>query len=187
MGNVIDKTIYEDIASFYNLRTSNLIVLRKLLYFLATAEPGEVNINKLAKSLRKDNKTILEYLIILKKAGLIKFLLNNKSGHSLVRSLEKIYIDNTILLFAVNFHLGKTIEIEQIREVFTNNQLENADYKVFYAKNGDLVTDGFTFEIGGKNKSGQQIKDIENSYLLLDDIIIGDKNKIPLYLLGFLY
>lgn len=203
LGNIIDKAIYEDIASLYSLRTSNLIVFKKLLYFLATTEPGEININKLAKSLRKDNKTILEYLMILRETGFIKFLSNNKSGHSLVRSLEKIYLDNTVLLSAINFHLGKMVKIGQVREIFICNQLENIGRKVFYTRNGDIITGKYTplekaaktrdslteytFEVGGKSKSNKQIKNVKNSYLILDDIIIADKRKIPLYLFGFLY
>ena len=45
----------------------------------------------------------------------------------------------------------------------------------------------YTFEVGGKNKDAKQIKGIENSFIVSDDIEIGFKNKIPLYLFGFLY
>jgi len=42
-------------------------------------------------------------------------------------------------------------------------------------------------EIGGKNKSYKQIKDVEHSYVVADDIEVGFGNKIPLWLFGFLY
>ena len=42
-------------------------------------------------------------------------------------------------------------------------------------------------EIGGKNKSFKQIKNIENFFVVADDIEIGFQNKIPLWLFGFLY
>jgi len=45
-----------------------------------------------------------------------------------------------------------------------------------------LVNEKFTFEIGGKNKSFKQIKDISNSFVVADDIEIGSGNKIPLWL-----
>ena len=45
----------------------------------------------------------------------------------------------------------------------------------------------YFFEIGGKNKTFKQVKDIENSFVVSDDIEIGNGNKIPLYLFGFLY
>ena len=62
------------------------------------------------------------------------------------------------------------------------------NHKVLYSKKGDFLVDGkYTFEIGGKNKSFNQIKDIENSYVVADGIEIGFGNKIPLWLFGFLY
>ena len=186
-SNIIDKAIYEDIASFYNLKTANLIVFKKLLFFLATISPGEININKLSNSLQKDNKTIVEYLQILNDAGFIRFLLNDKKGHSFVRSIEKIYIDNTVLLYAINNYLDKQVQIGLAREVFACNQLKNAGCKIFYTKNGDITNNKYIFEIGGKNKNKKQIKDIRNSYFVIDDIIIGSKNTMPLYLFGFLY
>ncbi|MEA3372953.1 MAG: AAA family ATPase, partial [Campylobacterota bacterium] len=37
------------------------------------------------------------------------------------------------------------------------------------------------------SKSFSQIKNIENSYLVIDGIEIGTGNKIPIWLFGFLY
>jgi hypothetical protein len=50
-----------------------------------------------------------------------------------------------------------------------------------------LAGDEYTFEVGGKGKSFTQIRDMENSFLALDEIEIGIGNKIPLWLFGFLY
>jgi len=45
----------------------------------------------------------------------------------------------------------------------------------------------YTFEVGGKNKSFEQIKDMPNSFVASDSIEIGFGNKIPLWLFGYLY
>lgn len=50
-----------------------------------------------------------------------------------------------------------------------------------------INVNGIIFEIGGKNKTLDQIKHLNNSYLALDDIKVGFKNIIPLWLFGFLY
>ena len=56
------------------------------------------------------------------------------------------------------------------------------------SKQGDfIVDDKFTFEVGGAKKSFEQIKDVQNSYVVADDIEVGSGNKIPLWLFGFLY
>jgi len=47
------------------------------------------------------------------------------------------------------------------------------------------IDNKYTLEIGGKSKTYKQIKDIPNSYII-SDIEIGNGNKIPLYLFGFL-
>lgn len=187
ISNVIDKIIYEDIASFYNLKTQNLSIFKSILYFLATISPGEINANKLANSLNKNYVTISEYLNILEETGLIRFLTNNKTGHSLIRQAKKVFLDNTNLIKAINQNIGKNSDIGMIRELFILNQLQNAGYIPVYITDGDFKVNDWTFEIGGKNKNTKQIKNIKKSFLVLDDILIADKNKIPLYLFGFLY
>jgi len=49
------------------------------------------------------------------------------------------------------------------------------------------VDNKYTVEIGGQGKSKRQIAGIPDSYLVVDDLEAGIKNKIPLWLFGFLY
>ena len=59
---------------------------------------------------------------------------------------------------------------------------------VEYTEPADFKVDGmFTFEIGGANKSGIQLNSVDNGYIAADDIEFGFKNKIPLWIFGFLY
>ena len=188
ISNVIDKIIYEDIASIYKLKTNNLIVFKQILYFFATITPGEFSINKLASSLGHNHSTISEYLNILREAGLVQFLTNDKAGHKLVRQAEKVYLDNTNLLYAISEIVGKRAELGTAREIFFLNQLQVVEkIPCFSKKKGDFVVDEIVFEIGGKNKTTEQIENIKNSFLVLDNILFGDKKTIPLYLFGFLY
>ena len=61
-------------------------------------------------------------------------------------------------------------------------------YSIYYIDRGDfLVDETYTFEIGGKNKGFEQIKNIPHSYVVADDIEIGFDSKVPLWLFGFLY
>lgn len=42
-------------------------------------------------------------------------------------------------------------------------------------------------KLAEKNKKRNQIKDIENSFIIADDIEYGTDRRIPIWLLGFLY
>ena len=68
------------------------------------------------------------------------------------------------------------------------NQLRSAGYEVLYPSCGDFIVNGrFLFEVGGKDKSFDQIKDIPDSFLAIDDVEVGRGNKIPLWMFGLLY
>jgi hypothetical protein len=74
-----------------------------------------------------------------------------------------------------------------LRETFFYNQLNVVD-SVTMPKQGDfLVGEKYLFEVGGKNKSFEQIKDVENSFLAVNDVEYGRKNRIPLWMFGLLY
>ena len=187
INNVVDKAIYEDIASFYRLKTENLAVFKSMLAYLATVTPGDFSINKLANSTGKNHATISEYLNILADTGLVRFLSSGKTGHALVRHAKKVFLDNTNLAAALGEMLGQGPEIGTQRELFVLNQLQNSGHLPVYTAKGDLAVDGYIFEIGGRNKNFSRLGDSARSFLALDDILIADKRKIPLYLFGFLY
>ncbi len=156
-------------------------------YFFATSRPGSININKIALSLGKDHSTIADFIQILRDTGLLRFLLANKLGHTLVRNAEKIYLDNSNLLYALNEEIGQEPFAGVVRELFVISNLQNANYHTFFSKKGDIECNGMTFEIGGKNKTAEQIQGVPHSYLIKDELLTAGAKTIPLYLFGFLY
>ena len=53
---------------------------------------------------------------------------------------------------------------------------------------GDFVVKGrYTSEVGGKGKGFRQISGVENGYVVADDIEVGFKNKLPLWVFGLMY
>jgi len=98
---------------------------------------------------------------------------------------EKIYLNNTNQIYAIS-NKGKE-NIGNIRETFFAGML-GGNHQISVPKRGDFFVDGsYTFEIGGRNKGFEQIRDIPDSYLAIDGIEMGIGNKIPLWLFGFLY
>jgi len=183
----IDKTIYEDISSFYNLKSNNLLLLKKIINYLAINPPWEININKISKTLEIDNKTTNHYLEILEKVWIVKFLLKDVYGYNILKNTNKIYLNNSVLYYSINSFLNKEINIWTIREIFLINQVSSSNNKIAFSKIWDFKIGEYIFEVWWANKTFSQIKDVENSYLVLDDILISWKNKIPLWLFWFMY
>ena len=185
---IIEKTIYEDISNFYRLKTENLSNFKRILSYLSTIPPGELNRNSIAKNIGLDNKTIQNYLNILKETGLIELISENKSGSSILRQTEKMYLDNPDLYKSIIEEIGYESKIGTIREIFFIKMLKNSGNKIYYSETGDFEVNNTIFEIGGKSKSKKQIKNNpDNAYLVKDDILYGNRFEIPLYLFGFLY
>ena len=89
------------------------------------------------------------------------------------------------MLFAL---AGEGVNTGTVRECFAINQLMQSHTVEYGKKSGDFKVDGeITLEIGGDGKGFAQIADIPNSYILADDIEMPRGNKLPLWLLGFLY
>jgi hypothetical protein len=186
--NIIEKTVFEDISNFYNLKTENLPYFKRILAFVATIPPGELNKNSIAKNIGLDNKTVENFLHILHETGLIELVASDKSGSQLLRQTEKIFLDNPDMYHAIIEEIGYECSTGSIREIFFIKMIKNAQKKIYFSRAGDFIVDDTIFEIGGKNKSLQQIKhNLDNAYLVKDDITYGNKFEIPLYLFGFLY
>ena len=52
----------------------------------------------------------------------------------------------------------------------------------------DFLVDGkYLFEVGGSDKTFEQIKDEPNSFLAVDNVEVGIGNRIPLWMFGLTY
>ncbi len=59
--------------------------------------------------------------------------------------------------------------------------------RVYRISRDKIADDRYLFEVGGKGKGFDQIKDIPDSFVVNDGVEVGIGNKIPLWLFGFLY
>ena len=184
---VIEKTIFEDIANFYKLKTENLPIFKKIISFLSTIQPGKISIHNIASNLNHNDRTISTYLQIMQETGLIQMIHSNAIGNANLRKPDKIFLNNTNLQYALSKETGKDLEIGTIRELMFIQSTLNSNLIPLNAKKGDYQIENNTFEIGGPNKTSKQIKGIENSYLIKDILIQTKKREIPLIFFGFLY
>jgi len=158
--------------------------IKQLLYVIAQRVPFTPNIKDLAETIEVSRKSLLNYLLFLEKAQLLNLLQQDVSGLRTLSKPEKIYLNNTNLVYALE---KEKPDIGNLRETFFFNQLKVVG-KVTSSKRADFtVDDKYTFEVGGKNKGHEQIVGMENAYLALDNLEYGFANKIPLWLFGMLY
>lgn len=169
------------------MRTSNLRHLSKILNYLAGTPPGEVSTYNLGKNLNIDDKTAAHYLNMLHETGLLEIIYAKETGNASLRKPEKIFLNNTNLLYSLIHHLEKPVEIETVRELAFIQTTKNAGLEVYFSKQGDYQIGQTIFEIGGKNKTKKQISGLSHALLVKDDIVSGFEGTIPLIYLGFLY
>mgnify|MGYP001583299576 CR=1 FL=1 len=187
LTRVIDKTIYEDIASYYNLKTPSLHYFKRILTYLASIPPGELVIHNLAQNLGVDDKTAQHYLTILASVGLIREIYPMGGGGNRLRKPSKIFLNNTTLMHTLQQYLEEPISKGTERELFFIQSLQDAGIELFYSSDGDFQTRHEVFEVGGKNKTRRQLKDAKKpSYLVKDDILTPLKGELPLFMSGFI-
>ena len=189
---VVNLILETDLPYINRIEMAQIGKLKKLLYLLAINVPFIPNITDLAESTQISRPKVYEYLNHLEQAKIINTLRSREKGYNVLSKPEKLLMQNTNLSYA----LTSSADIGSLREAFFVNQIKNAlveknrfmDESMYASKKGDFLVDNrYTFEVGGKNKGFEQIKDLPNSYIAADDIEIGYKNKIPLWLFGFLY
>lgn len=182
--NTINLIIETDINAVENLNYETIIKLKKLLKSVATSVPFTPNVTKLSQLVGLSRNSLVSALKMLEKAGLVNELYKPTTGIGVLTKPEKLYLNNSNLLYAL---AKDNTNIGNVRETFVLNQLKGLHH-IHLPQQGDLLIDeSITIEIGGKNKTKKQIKDITNAFIAKDQIEIGYGNIIPVWLFGFLY
>lgn len=185
LKQTINLIIDVDLPNSIAVEFSTLHHVKKLLYIIAQAVPFTPNISKLAEQVGCTRPKLYEMIKMLEAARLTYGLYSAANNSTLLNKPEKIYLHNSNLQFALS---ERKPEIGTIRETFFINQLESAGHEVNYNKTGDFLIDKqWTFEIGGRNKTQDQIKGKSNAFLAKDEIEFGYQNSIPLWLFGLLF
>ena len=173
-----------DYPAVEKINYSTVQKIKKMLFILAQSCPQTPKMTELYAQLETDRNQGIKMLSILDKANLLNILSSENASLKNMARPDKIYCDNPNIMYS----LTENINVGTKRETFFLNQLRSAGYDVLYPSSGDFLVEGnFLFEVGGKDKSFDQIKDIPNSFLAIDDVEIGRGNRIPLWMFGLLY
>lgn len=166
-----------------NVEYATVSKMKRLLTIISQTVPFTLNATKLGSTIETSRQMIVRMLGALSDAKLLTILYSGKANMGQLGRAEKLYFDNTNLMHA----LASATNVGTERETFFANQLKQG-HAIAYTSAGDfLVDDTYTFEVGGEYKDFSQIKDIENSFLVIGDAECGHHNRIPLWLFGLMY
>lgn len=184
IGEVVQQVIDSDIPAVEESITyATRQKIKKLLMVIAENVPLELNTNKLAASLESTRDQTLKMLYWLDRAALLYLLTDKVKDYKHLSGPKKIYLDNTNLMNALGGKMSKGTQ----RETFFANQV-GAVATLLMPKQGDFMADGkYLFEVGGMQKTFEQIADLPDSYWAIDNVEVGNGNRIPLWLFGCLY
>ncbi len=183
LQQVIRIIVEYDMANLQGFDIRNAQKLLQLLYILSANVPFKPNVTELARKSEIHRNTINSYLHFLEDAQLIRLVYPAGISVSILQKPEKIFLNNTNLAYAL---ATNTADKGSLRETFFAAQLA-VSHKISLPKQGDfIVDDKYIFEIGGKGKTNKQVKNLENSFVVVDDedYAVG---KIPLWVIGMTY
>lgn len=192
LTGIINQILENDLPYITNINFSQINKIKKLVYLIAVSVPFSPNIAELARITEISRPTLIEYLYFLELASIINTVSYKGRGYGKLEKPDKIFLYNTNIANAIT----NNPNIGNISETFFINQFKSYNYNkkdfivenILLSKKGDfLIENTYTIEIGGRNKSFEQIKSENNAFIAADDIEIGFRNKVPLWLFGFLY
>lgn len=180
---VVSQTLEVDIPLYAGMNTATGAKLKRLMGTIATLVPFKPNMTRLAGQIGVSRNNIEDYLGYMENAGMIARLRTGARGIGKLGKVEKIYLDNPNLMYALG---NAAVDVGTLRETFFLNQT-----RVLGDVTSSFVSDfeigGNTFEVGGRSKGQDQLAGVQHGYVVRDDIEHGYGNVIPLWAFGLGY
>lgn len=180
---VINQTMEIDIPMHIKANVSVGRKLKSLIMVVSKSVPFKPVMQKLADVTGISRNDIPDYLIYMERAGMISQLRNATGGLRGLGKVEKLYLDNTNLIYAL---APEHADIGNVRETFFMNQTRVCN-DVRSSDISDFEIDNKVFEIGRRKKGQKQIENASDGYIVKDDLESGYANVIPLWAFGLNY
>ena len=183
LREIVSLVIDNDLPAVERVSFETLQKVKKLLMIISERVPFEPNMSELWNQLSTNNELGLRMLYSLDKAQILSLLSSKTKSYKYLFKPDKIFLSNTNLMHA----LCPKVEVGNERETFFHSQM-TVGHDVKTPQKGDfLVNDRYLFEVGGKSKTFDQIKDVPDSFLAIDETEVGFANRIPLWMFGLTY
>ena len=185
LNGILKQVVEYDIPMFSDFNSASRQKLKKMLLMLAQSVPFKPNYSKLERDLDISRNTLPSYMHLLEKARLISLLPEKCSGIKILERIEKVYLQNPNIAYALSNSVPETGSLRESMFLAWTS----VGHYVTASLVSDFEIDGYTFELGGKNKGRKQLAaaDPERSFVVKDNIEHASSHTIPLWMFGFLY
>lgn len=183
LQQTISLTLEVDIPQYARMNVATSRKLRRLLSLLAQSAPYKPNMSNLSAELSVSKNDLPNYLVYLEMAGMIGQLRDETGGFRGLGKVEKIFIDNPNLMYALGSDMTN---VGNLRETFFYNQMR-VNNDVMSAKSTDFRIGKIIFEVGGAKKGLKQLEGNPDGVVVRDDIEYGHGQFIPLWHFGLNY
>ena len=174
----INMMLEVDVLIIKQIDVSYLPKIRQLLHILLQSAPCTPNVSKMSIAIDTSRATVMNYIKYLKDARLLNLLY--REGETFPKKPVKVYMQNTNLMYAT---AEGDPDAQDVAETYFYNTL-HACHKVNATDRNEL------FVVDGKwnfNVFDHYDGNVGYRLTACGGIVIGEGNKIPLWLLGFLY
>ena len=183
LKQALNATVEDDIPRYAEMTVAAAAKLKKLMYMLAQSVPYKPNHTTLARDLGIGRNLMPDYIEYLEKSGLFNALREKSTGDGLLQKVDKLYLDNSNIIYALG--LDKADE-GTIRETMFLTWMKQK-HSVYSSKISDFEIGDITFEVGGRNKKGKQLRETDKGYIVKDNIEYAVGKNIPIWMFGFIY
>lgn len=183
LQQTINLSLEVDIPQYSGMNAATSRKLGRLLALISQSAPYKPNMSNLCTELNVSKNDLPNYLVYLEKAGMIGQLRDETGGFRGLGKVEKIYVDNTNLMYALG---SETANVGNLRKTFFYNQMR-VNNKIMAAKTTDFRIGNIVFEVGGAKKGTKQLEGNPNGIVVKDDIEYGRGQFIPLWHFGLNY
>ena len=183
LGQVITRTLEVDIPQFANMNAATGRKLKRLMALVSTMAPFKPSMASIAGKIEVSRNNLEDYFMFMEKAGMIARLRQSGSSINLLGKVEKVYLDNPNILMNLG---NESSDRGTVRETFFFNQMR-VNRLVTASPVSDFEIEGITFEVGGKSKGPDQLRNAKRGYVVKDDIEYGFANVVPLWAFGLNY
>ena len=184
LQNAILANIEDDIPKYAEMTVAAAAKLKKLMYILAKSVPFKPSNETLGRDLSLSRNVVPDYIGYLETSGLFNALRDPGYSDTILGKIEKLYLGNSNIAYSLSEdgiinggNMRETNFLAWTRQVCKPTSSKISDFEI----------NGITFEVGGKNKKGQQIKEAQSGYLVKDNLEYASGHSIPIWMFGFLY